>query len=389
LRIDSLADQNESVELRARLRYPFGRWDCLWFRVPARWRDAVTDCADPFVLAVFQHAMARRCDLIVEGAPVSAGLLPNLDRAQAMLHHWWPSRYRPVAIRAEQAAGQAPANATLAAFSGGVDSCYAVLRHGEAMGPAPHFPIDAAVLVHGFDVRLHHTRVFERAVQKAQRMLAPRRIPLILLSTNIRVTPHIWNDAVGGMLAGTLSVLSQGFGRAIVASSHERTDVPYGSHRLLDGLYSSDRFEVWHDGARTARLAKVEALASWPEAGDNIRVCWEGRDHSVNCGRCEKCLRTFLAFRVAGQRPAAFPADVHIEAVRSMKIDREVVPDTYLPLLETIRQRGIAEPWVPALEEAVARNMRCPGLKWWERIPPGARLRVRMWRHRMRGPARV
>ncbi len=75
-------------------------------------------------------------------------------------------------------------------------------------------------------------------------------------------------------------------------------------------------------------------------------VCFEGplSEGELNCGRCEKCLRTMTALEAAGclNRATAFPRR------RLTTADLEAVPDGYLP--ETYA--GSWEPMISMLEEA-------------------------------------
>ncbi len=73
------------------------------------------------------------------------------------------------------------------------------------------------------------------------------------------------------------------------------------------------------------RLEKLKALAVWPEALDNLKVCWEGQykfdtSPDQNCCVCDKCVRTMLAFRALGQEiPSSFPGELTIDKVRGLK----------------------------------------------------------------------
>ena len=54
------------------------------------------------------------------------------------------------------------------------------------------------------------------------------------------------------------------------------------------------------DGLDTRRIDKTITIAGWPLAMTNLRVCWENRRGALNCGDCEKCLRTLVGLRLAG-----------------------------------------------------------------------------------------
>ena len=96
-------------------------------------------------------------------------------------------------------------------------------------------------------------------------------------------------------------VLSEKLTNVLIASSDTIVDlVPYGSHPLTDTRLSSFSLRIDHDGERFNRLEKVEALSDWQVGLDHLRVCFEGGPGTLNCGECEKCLRTKLALFCTG-----------------------------------------------------------------------------------------
>jgi hypothetical protein len=368
----------------ADLQYPTRRRDVLWFRVPVQFRSILTDFADPFVVGCFQQAMAWGRDLVIEGQPASAGLLQHLEKAQALIHQWWPRSYRPIEVRVPTVRPAAPQyQGTLLAFSGGVDSCHSAWTHRPPGVPGGPPAAAAGLMVQGFDIPLGRDDAFARAAANSEKLLGSLGLPLIRMATNLRVIPGIWLESFGSAVAAALHLFSGGFRAGMLASGHERDGFPQGSAPDLDPEFRSEVFDIVHDSAFVTRLAKIEALAQWPEACRRLRVCWRDPSYSRNCGRCEKCLRTLLLFRVAGQLPACFPAEVDEEAIRQLRITPINLLLTYQPLLVTIQERGIQGAWVQALEEAVARSVAHPAIQLADRLPGWVRLRIRMIRHQL------
>ena len=120
--------------------------------------------------------------------------------------------------------------------------------------------------------------------------------------------------------------------------------MPVGSHPAVDGLFSSQRIAIIHDGARFTRLDKVRDLASWPTALAVLRVCPESAETEANCGRCEKCLRTRLELLAAGVEetaalgPSLTPIDLWEQAVPAPSNHRAT---RYEHLLAPLRARGL------------------------------------------------
>jgi hypothetical protein len=111
----------------------------------------------------------------------------------------------------------------------------------------------------------------------------------------------------------------------------------------VDGLFSSQRVAVIHDGARYSRFQKVRELASWPGALTALRVCPGDPGKELNCGICEKCLRTRLELLAAGveETAALGPSLTPIELWKGIGPigDRAI---TYEDLLPALRDRGLA-----------------------------------------------
>jgi hypothetical protein len=131
---------------------------------------------------------------------------------------------------------------------------------------------------------------------------------LITVRTNARdfieqagVTMALYH---GALLASVALLL--GVHRAYVPSS-ERYDnlYPWGSHPLLDPLWSTDYCQIVHDGCEANRTQKLKRLMESQPLLDALRVC--NGDAAYNCGRCEKCVRTAVALNVLGGETAALP----------------------------------------------------------------------------------
>jgi hypothetical protein len=124
-------------------------------------------------------------------------------------------------------------------------------------------------------------------------------------------------------LASIALLLAPQFRRVYIPSSHSYAQLfPWGSHPLLDPLWSIEGTEIVHDGCEASRVEKVKYLASCDVAIKHLRVCWENRNGAYNCGQCEKCLRTMVSLRIAGvlNRSAAFARQLDLEAVARLAL---------------------------------------------------------------------
>ncbi len=255
--------------------------------------------------ATLLPAMRMGVDLTIDG-PVSSRLLDGSRTIQDVFWTWdrtlrpadaWYRRIEVTASRTTAEPAPSLGRGTAAFFTGGVDSFYTALVHREAL--------DALVFVHGFDVPLGEAQLraeVSRRIGRAAEMLG---LPLIEIETDLRTlsdgTGVPWPDYHGAALATVALLLAPGFSRVLVPATHTYGHLEgLGSHPLIDPLWSTDEVTIVHDGADATRVDKLRALAQDPAARDHLRVCWENPDGAYNCGRCEKCVRTGAAIRIAG-----------------------------------------------------------------------------------------
>lgn len=364
----------------------------LWYRLPAEYADRISDRADPFVVAILLIAMQQSTDLVVHGE-VSPSLLQNLAEFQAAWACWRPQTYRQIEITADierESPTIASQETAIAAFSGGVDSCLTAFRHKTGRCGRLARKLQTGLMVHGFDIPLNQSLVFERAVEKSKTILASLGLDLIPMTTNYReLQPKLnWLDLYGPAVASCLMLFQKGYTTGLIGSafSYHNLLLPRGSNPVTDHLLSSQSFQIIHDGAGLTRLGKIQEIANWPEAIQNLRVCWEGVQLDRNCGRCEKCIRTILGFRVLGLGlPGCFDQDITDEQILGIKGLNHIQLYELDLILEEAKTAGLSESWVTALEKCISRNrLRLDvekgkaALK--ERIPPALTNSLRQWR---------
>ena len=347
------------VTTEATIEAPHSPRRGLWYRVrvPQGWR--LTHSSDPFVPVPLFDAMRRRLPLHVEG-DVSPTLLANLDEFQRFWSCWYPGRFTPVEIVAECEREQPiGAPGALAAFSGGVDSCFTVYRHATGQAGRQTQSLRAAVMVHGFDIPIEETAQFEQAAARAEAMLATLDLPLVRVATNVRHVEHAWDDLVGAAVASCLHLLQPNARVGLVAASYPYSRLPlWGSDPVSDRLLSSAALPIRHDGGGYSRDDKIEEIARWPAAIEHLRVCWESPSRNRNCGACVKCVRTILAFRALGLGlPPCFDRDVTDEQIRGLgRLDLHGRESLRI-LLDSIERAQSSGSWVRAVRSVYYRNL--------------------------------
>ncbi len=352
-------EADNTVKISAIIESKEGRRKELWFRVPPEHFPSVTELADPFVTAMLFSAMRSATDLRVHGS-VSLSLLRNLDEFQAAWNCWCPDRYHTInVIPDEEVEGNVKASdKTVAAFSGGLDSCFSVWRHTRGDCGRLKRNLKAALMVHGFDIPLHEPDVFSRAAEKSRAIIKSVGLDFIPMACNFRKFSDDWEDEHGAALASCLSLLSKGFSIGLIAGSHVYNALlfPWGSNPLTDPMLSSDSFSIIYDSAGISRIQKAKGISEWEEAMCLLRVCWQGKHKDQNCGDCLRCIATALCFAAMGiQHPACLGVPSLDEGVRTLRTLRiKPVAVTRLEeILINAKETKVQASWVRALEQCI------------------------------------
>ncbi len=324
--------------------------------------------ADAFLAACFPLAAihgearvrieARPCPMLLEGLRTA--------------HAWWQSwggmpTVAPAIETVSRGRGKTVSGPRRAFsfLSGGVDGLHTLMRNRQLYRPDDAAYIRHALLIHGFDIGKRardpeHAR-FQRVLRSLEPLAAETSLQVVSCRTNLRHLPSkpgFWEHRqVGAALAavGHAAVVGPAF-LFIGGTYPVAIPVAAGSHASVDGLFSSQRLTVIHDGSRFSRLDKVRDLAGWPMALEAMRVCPSSVGDRANCGRCEKCLRTRLELLVAGVDdtaafgPSLTPAALWDEAVPEPIGDRAL---RYQDLLPFLRARGLDQ-LCRVLEEKIA-----------------------------------
>lgn len=356
--------RDSEIEVPAVLEGVRGEPMRLYFRLPAEERASLTLSADPFLLAIVFHAMASGADLEVHGA-VSPSLLRGLEEFQAAWSRWRPELYRPFSVKAdvEREETRAEDGRTVMTFSGGLDSCCTAWRHTTGDLGRRKRRLEAAVMVHGFDIPLDQDEVFTRAVATSRAILDTIDVPLIPVTCNIRVLRDDWEDLHGAALAACLHLLAGGYSTGLIASSraYESLRLPWGSNPVTDPMLGSASFSIVHDGCDLTRWEKADEIGDWEMAQRHVRVCWEGKQLDRNCGVCMRCVGTAVCYAAVGRPiPPSIPipsAGVAVERLRALK-PNPVQLGLYEDMAATARKKGLRDSWVVELERFIDGQRR-------------------------------
>lgn len=164
--------------------------------------------------------------------------------------------------------------------------------------------------MHGFDIDLADTSLRQTVSRRLREVADAFDTALIEVETTLRsvterkrMVPEFsnWEISHGSALASVAHLLSDQFDRMYIPATHTYKHLyPFGSHPLLDPLWSLSDFSVICDGCEASRIDKCALVGQHEPALDVLRVCWKNENKAYNCGRCEKCMRTMLILKAVG-----------------------------------------------------------------------------------------
>ncbi len=300
------------------------------FRYPAEYAPSGEPGADPFLAALLVPALVAGEPLVLD-PPVSPRLLRRTATVQDILTTWYPARRRiPVTAPVRTAApGDAVRGRGVGAFfSGGVDSCYTLVKSRLGL-PSAADPITHLIFVKGFDAPLAEAEGLAQSEARLREVAGRYGCAFVAVETNLRdVLSAPWAEMYhGSALAAVGLALAPVLGTVLIPSSYDYLELmPHGSHPLLDELWSTETTDFLHDGCEVNRVDRLALLVRQaPELVDRLRVCWEGsRGGPANCGRCGKCVRTMVMLRALGHlgRTPSFPSELPPDYTRNYGPDR-------------------------------------------------------------------
>ncbi|MBT8340117.1 MAG: hypothetical protein HKP58_08495 [Desulfatitalea sp.] len=274
-------------------------------------------------------------------APVCPRLRQGLQTVMDLFAHWSKGRMSPLILELDAQTQAAHPNRHARAglfLSGGIDSL-ATLRCNRRRIPLTHpDAVRDLLIVHGFDIggvikSGAKYDVFDRAKAHMAAVAEDAGATLIPVHTNIR---HLCDQRdlwltyfFGAVLAAVGHAFTPRLHLVHIAASYPLAHLaPCGSHPLLDPLLGSTDLQIHHCGTELSRMDKLRTVADWPAAFHNLRVCLANVPDRLNCGRCEKCVRTMTGLAALGR----------LAETRAF-VESDVTPDMFTPFKMTIRHR--------------------------------------------------
>lgn len=314
--------------------------------------------SDAFLLGALLLLMEKGVDVHVHGV-LSKRCVDNVYELQDIWARWRPNKYSKIKIEADEIVstvrGEGPA---ISAFSGGADAAFTVQRHAINRTPGTA-NLQAVVFVHGFDIAENDDITFKKARQRGDLMLEGLGLQAFGLKTNLRSLGQDWEDVFGLAVASCLALYQNDFHIGLIGSSepYDELVLPWGSSPVTDHLYGTGLMDLRHDGAGFSRTDKIASLASWSAAVRYLRVCWAGESLDLNCGKCEKCVRTYLNFKAAGvENPECFEHIPSGSEVRKLLAKNHAQINELRSIIDYAESRSMSGDWIKNLRLAIYRS---------------------------------
>ncbi len=298
------------------------------------------------------HLKEKRINIDGEICPF---LKEGLYVAMNILKDWTKGQYQPLIIESRTSTHTKipDAHRTGMVMSGGIDSL-AALRLNRLHYPSTHPGyVKDCFFLHGFDIggvveRGMKYPVFDRAKEAILNITNDAAAQLIPVYTNIRHLcdeRKLWLDSFfGAVLASMAHSFSNRIDMMFIGSSYDIPNLhPCGSHPLLDPEYSSYNMRIRHRDYELSRIEKIRIVSQWDVAFNNFRVCLANVPDRLNCGKCEKCVRTMTELTALGllHKTKAFAEDeIRPEDISRFDITIRVRPPFYRPMIPLLREQG-------------------------------------------------
>lgn len=387
--------------------------DGLWFETDAPFAQDMEPAPEAFLVAATPIAAGLgEPRLAIEGR-VCTRLRDGLAAAMHRLADWYP-RCREIPIQATggfaQKARREPAR--IAVFlSGGVDSLSLLFSNRREPSREGASRVQDAIHLFGWHSddfegptpRPERVRMWREQQARLEGLAESLSCAVVPVRTNVRTFhpgfPWSRDVAFGaGMIAAAHAFPRRWSEVRFASGGFPGAYPPHGSHPDLDPLYSSSAVEVRHADAERTRMEKIRELATWPEALAVLEVCLHHEVAApgiVNCGTCEKCVRTMLALSAIGRLDEAvtFPGrgDMaeRLEAVRLPSGHLAKFSEELVHALSAAGRHDLARTLERKLAEAASRAVRRERRKgrWWHRWARARRARrASAAAERVRGP---
>jgi len=347
--------EGEYIKIIANCKIRYFGTDNIYFKIHKKYKDFILTDASPFAAILLIPSMQKGEDLIIHGT-ISQALYKNLHKI-INIYVGWNVGLKPIKIKVDGFTTETESPKNIAAFfSGGVDSFYTYLKNKNNIdGKLTHL-----ISVNGFDIQLDNKKLWHRTKTHIEKIAKQEGVELIQVETNIRplVVPIIdWVFNFGACMGATALLLRNGIKKAYIASSFTYEEqFPGGSTAKTDKLWGTDKLTIVHDGAEAKRIEKIKRISTSQLVLENLRVCYLNQENNYNCAECDKCLRTMIGLKIAGQLQNAktFPNLIDLNLVKKLSIENIHTATFHQENLKELKKLGIEPELQKTLQEILS-----------------------------------
>ena len=346
----------------------------VFFETSAKFADDLYLNPNSWLLCCTLAAMRYGESRIAIDKPIAPELKDGLINSMKCLIDWHGGERKVIPIEAPletEACFSYKKPRAAGLFSGGIDAL-AMVRDNQLNFPIGHpRRIQDGILVYGvLQGENEYDPSFQNVIDAVDTMARDAGLELIQVHTNayahfrdLDADFSFWRfEYHGSFLAAIAHAFAPRFSVASIASTYDLANLePWGSHPLLDPLYSTTDLQVRHENAALSRLEKTKLVGEWDVALKNLRVCNEKESYSqgnYNCGHCEKCVRTMTAFLALGllDRIPTFKEHnvTKDKLVQTCRLSDNYEENCYRELIEPLRKVG-REDLVEGIEQIIRR----------------------------------
>jgi hypothetical protein len=276
---------------------------------------------EAFLALALLPAMKKRIVAIEVDGVVSQRFLDGIEKIQQVFRSWKPN-YGHVEIRNVEVQpllrNQGGKKGVF--FSGGLDSYYSFLAHLDELSAFIHLD--------GFDIPLKEQFTRKRMAENCRFIGEQFGKQAIILETNAREFMEnfvTWSFSHGSVMGSAGLLLMPEFERLYIAGAGVPTDRdPFGSHYDLDPNWSTEILEFIHE-PEADKIDKCRLIGQYDVALQTLHVCLRFPKTGLNCGECEKCLRSQVYLQVAGAagRCTAFQNHLDLKLLGQLKVSQD------------------------------------------------------------------
>ena len=276
---------------------------------------------EAFLALALLPAMKKRTGVIEVDGIISQHFLRGTERFQQVFRSWKPN-YGHIEFRNVQVLPRSRSQGGKRGvfFSGGLDSYYSFLAHLEE--------ISAFIHLDGFDIPLREQSMRKRMAENCRYIGQQFRKQAIILETNARqyIESFVtWSFSHGSVIGSAGQLFMPEFERLYIAGAGLPADRdPFGSHPDLDPNWSTEILEFIHE-QHVDKIDKCRLIGQYEVALKTLHVCLRFPEKGLNCGECEKCLRSHVYLQVAGvaEDCTAFPKPLDLKLLGQLKVSHD------------------------------------------------------------------